>query len=129
VCWSSTKPTSSSSHLKFTCSRHDIGEKLLNWHLTTIIHSFIHSFIHWNPCIPSISTSTESDENKYIRHWFTIRLIFLLTIGINLFEIFNTNLNTYVILPEKTITSEHTALKRYKKIIKLSNRKVLGCFY
>ena len=30
-------------------------------------------------------------------------------------EIFNTNLNTYVILPEKAITSEHTALKKHKK--------------
>ena len=29
VCWSSTKRTSSSSHWKLTCSRHDIAEKLL----------------------------------------------------------------------------------------------------
>jgi hypothetical protein len=31
ACWSSTKRTSSSSHWKLTCSRHDIAEKLLNW--------------------------------------------------------------------------------------------------
>jgi hypothetical protein len=32
ACWSSTKRTSSSSHWKLTCSRHDIaGKKLLNW--------------------------------------------------------------------------------------------------
>ena len=31
VCWSSTKWTSSSSHWKLTCSRHNIAEKLLNW--------------------------------------------------------------------------------------------------
>jgi hypothetical protein len=37
--WSSTKRTSSSSHGKLTCSRHDIAEKLLNWRLTTIAHS------------------------------------------------------------------------------------------
>ena len=30
--WSSTTQTSSSSHCKLTCSRHDIAEKLLNWH-------------------------------------------------------------------------------------------------
>ena len=38
VCWSSTKWTSS-SHWKLTCSGHDIAEKLLRWHSTTIIHS------------------------------------------------------------------------------------------
>jgi hypothetical protein len=27
ACWSSIKRTSSSSHCKFTCSRHDIAEK------------------------------------------------------------------------------------------------------
>ena len=32
ACWSSTKRTSSSSHWKLTCSRHDTAEKLLNWH-------------------------------------------------------------------------------------------------
>ena len=32
ACWSSTKQTSSSSHWKLTCSRHDIAEKLLRWH-------------------------------------------------------------------------------------------------
>jgi hypothetical protein len=26
------------SHWKLTCSRHDIAEKLLNWHVTTITH-------------------------------------------------------------------------------------------
>jgi hypothetical protein len=31
ACWSSTKRTSSSSHWKLTCSRHDITKKLLNW--------------------------------------------------------------------------------------------------
>jgi hypothetical protein len=31
ACWSRTKRTSSSSHCKLKCSRHDIGEKLLNW--------------------------------------------------------------------------------------------------
>jgi hypothetical protein len=30
--WSRTKWTSSSYHWKLTCSRHDIAEKLLNWH-------------------------------------------------------------------------------------------------
>jgi hypothetical protein len=32
ACWSRTKWTSSSYHWKLTCSRHDIAEKLLNWH-------------------------------------------------------------------------------------------------
>ena len=36
--WSRTKRTSS-SHWKLTCSCHDIGEKLLNWHWTTITPS------------------------------------------------------------------------------------------
>jgi hypothetical protein len=31
ACWSRTKRTSSSSHWKLTCSRHDIAEKLLIW--------------------------------------------------------------------------------------------------
>jgi hypothetical protein len=31
-CWSSTKRSSSSSHWKLACSRHDIAEKLLSWH-------------------------------------------------------------------------------------------------
>jgi hypothetical protein len=35
--WSSTKRTSSSSHWKLTCSRHDVAEKLLNVALNTII--------------------------------------------------------------------------------------------
>ena len=39
VCWSSTKLTSSLFHWKLTCSRHDIAEKLLSWHWTTITHS------------------------------------------------------------------------------------------
>ena len=39
ACLSRTKRTSSSSHWKLTCSRHDIAEKLLNWCLTTITHS------------------------------------------------------------------------------------------
>jgi hypothetical protein len=30
--WSSTKQTSSSSHWKLTCCRHDIADKLLSWH-------------------------------------------------------------------------------------------------
>jgi hypothetical protein len=37
ACWSSTKLTSSSSHWKLTCSRHDITEELLN-----LVHT--HSF-------------------------------------------------------------------------------------
>ena len=31
ACWSRTRRTSSSSHWKFTCSRHDMTEKLLSW--------------------------------------------------------------------------------------------------
>ena len=38
-CWSSTKHTSSSSHWKLTCSRHDTAEELLNWRHTKITHS------------------------------------------------------------------------------------------
>ena len=30
--------SSSSSHWKLTCSRHDIAEKLLSWHSTAITH-------------------------------------------------------------------------------------------
>jgi len=37
--WSSTKPTSSSSHQNCSCSRHDMAEKLLAWHQITITHS------------------------------------------------------------------------------------------
>jgi hypothetical protein len=41
VCWSSTKRTSSSFPWKLTCSSHDIADKLLRWHSTTITHSLI----------------------------------------------------------------------------------------
>jgi hypothetical protein len=41
---SSTMPTSSSSHWKLTCFRHDIAEKLLSWRLTMITHSKIQRF-------------------------------------------------------------------------------------
>jgi hypothetical protein len=37
ACWSSSKRSSSSSHWKLT--RHDIAEKLLNWHKIPITHS------------------------------------------------------------------------------------------
>jgi hypothetical protein len=43
ACWSSTKRTSSSSHRKLTCSRHDIAAKLLNWREAKITHSLTHS--------------------------------------------------------------------------------------
>ena len=39
ACWSSSKRTSSSSHWKLTCSRHDTAEELLNWRHTKITHS------------------------------------------------------------------------------------------
>ena len=38
ACWSRKKRTSSSSHCKLTCSRHDIAEKLLTWRWTKLTH-------------------------------------------------------------------------------------------
>jgi hypothetical protein len=49
ACCSSTKRTSSSSHWKLTCSRHDIAEKLLNLRYATITHSLlIPKACYWN---------------------------------------------------------------------------------
>jgi len=39
ACSSRSKRTSSSSHWKLTCSRHDIAEIMLNWRIITITHS------------------------------------------------------------------------------------------
>ena len=41
ACWCRTNLTSSSSHWRLTCSRRDIAEKLLSWHLTTITHPVV----------------------------------------------------------------------------------------
>jgi hypothetical protein len=38
VCWSSTKRTSSWSHWKLSCSRHDITENLPSWHQQSLTH-------------------------------------------------------------------------------------------
>ena len=46
VCWSRTKRTSSSSsHWKWTCSRHDIAENIAELALKTITHSLTHTYI------------------------------------------------------------------------------------
>ena len=45
VCWSSTKRTSSSSHRKLSCSRHDIAEKLLSWNESTITDILNDTFV------------------------------------------------------------------------------------
>ena len=47
VCWYSARPTSSSSHWKLTCSRHDIAEKLLH-SLTKTCHPLPSVRIAWS---------------------------------------------------------------------------------
>jgi hypothetical protein len=54
ACWSRTKRTSSSSHRKLTCSRHDIAEKLLKNHslTNTLIQYFTALFA--KPVLPPL---------------------------------------------------------------------------
>ena len=54
-CWSSIKRGSSSFHCKWTCSRHDIAEKLLIWRQTTITHS---------------RNTGHTQNRKISKHWF-----------------------------------------------------------
>ena len=57
ACWYSTNWTSSSYHWTLICSRHDIAEKLLSWHYTTITHSLTleYDWLVFNTKFSSIS--------------------------------------------------------------------------
>ena len=87
MCWSRTKRTSSSSHWKLTCSRHDIAEKLLNWRWATITHyivTFIKLFsyvvttrVEGKPCIYTKQTREPQFRPRCLKtlsHQVDIRL-------------------------------------------------------
>jgi hypothetical protein len=89
ACWSRTKHTSSSSHWKLTCSRHDIAEKLLNLLIVFLVDFRIVStvwyllFFYW---ILELFRQCGIFKKTIASHFIIIRECFDYEIGICCFS-------------------------------------------